>query len=143
MNIDYPVNTLDNIKYVCIEAKYKNKWILGLHSQRETWECSGGHVEENETALDAAKRELIEETGALDFTITPLWDYQVLDNEGNIYNNGRVYYAEVTSFTSLPKNSEMKEIGFFLEIPEKTTYNRVEMIHMLIKAEKTYENIGK
>lgn len=143
MNIDYPVNTLDNIKYVCIEAKYKNKWILGLHSQRETWECPGGHVEENETTLDAAKRELIEETGALDFTITPLWDYQVLDNEGNIYNNGRVYYAEVTSFTSLPKNSEMKEIGFFIEIPEKTTYNRVEMIHMLIKAEKTYENIGK
>ena len=41
----------------------------------ETWETQGGHIEAGEQPLDAAKRELFEESGAVDFDIQPLCDY--------------------------------------------------------------------
>ena len=138
MTIDYPVNALNNIGFVCIEAKHNGKWVLCLHSRRGTWECPGGHVEKGETALEAAKRELIEETGAKDFDIVPLWDYAALDDTGAVHNNGRVYYAEIRSFNELSETSEMTRIGLFNEIPVNTTYDRDDMIDMLMRAEKAY-----
>ena len=141
MTIDHPVNSLDNIGFVCIEAKYNGKWVLCFHSRRQTWECPGGHVEKGETAFDAAKRELFEETGAIDFDILPVWDYSVINAEGVLHNNGRVYFAEINSFDNLPLCSEMKKVGFFKELPEDVTYNRDEMFEMLIRAENKYREI--
>lgn len=138
MIIDYAVNTLDNIGFVCIEAKYNGKWVLCYHKRRNSWECPGGHLEEGETSLDAAKRELFEETGAVDFDILPVWDYSVFNEKGVLHNNGRVYFAEIRLFDNLPSNSEMKKVHFFNELPESLTYNKEEMLNILLRAEKIY-----
>ena len=53
-----------------IVSKYKGKWVLCKHRDRDTWEVPGGHREDNETILDTAKRELYEETGAKVYKIT-------------------------------------------------------------------------
>jgi len=136
--INYPVNELNNIGYVSIQAKYNGKWVLCLHNRRNSWECPGGHVENGEEALEAAKRELYEETGATNYDILPVWDYQVLNDEGVLHNNGRVYYAEIKSFDKLPLESEMKSIGFFEELPEILTYDRKSMLETLQRAEEIY-----
>jgi 8-oxo-dGTP diphosphatase len=56
---------------------YKGKWVFCKHKKRDVWENPGGHIDEEETPLEAAKRELYEETGAINFDIEPLCDYYV------------------------------------------------------------------
>ncbi|MDD4774228.1 MAG: NUDIX domain-containing protein [Eubacteriales bacterium] len=136
MTNDFIAGSLDNIGFVCIEAKYNGKWVLCFHKRRQKWECPGGHVEKGESPLAAAKRELYEETGATEFSLIPVWDYEVLDDRGKLHNNGRVYFAEIKSFESLSADSEMKQVGFFDILPENVTYDRDNMIEMMSRAER-------
>lgn len=71
----YDLNSLKEYKYVVILSEYNGNIVLSRHKQRTTWETQGGHIEQGETPLDAAKRELYEESGAVDFDIEPLCDY--------------------------------------------------------------------
>ena len=61
----YELDSLKNYKYVVVLSEYKGKILLSRHKDRSTWETQGGHIEMGETPLDAAKRELYEESGAL------------------------------------------------------------------------------
>jgi len=134
--MDRIVGSLDNITYVAIQSKYEGKWVLSYHRWRQRCECPGGHVEPGETPLAAAKRELYEETGAVDFDIIPVWDFDNYGSDGTFINNGRVYFAEISSFGNLPEGSEMERIGIFDELPQEVTYNRENMISGLLRAEK-------
>ena len=60
----YPLSTLSDYKFVVICSRFEEKWLLSKHKKRSTWETQGGHVEPGETPMEAAKRELREETGA-------------------------------------------------------------------------------
>ena len=121
----YPLNTLTDYMFVVICSFYKGKWILSKHKKRTTWETQGGHIEAGETPLDAAKRELFEESGVSDADIFPVCDYLGYDSEGSA--TGVVFLAEVHSLGALPE-SEMEEIGFFEKIPEKLTYPNVSPV---------------
>ena len=57
--------TNEFIKYVIIVARYKDSFVFCKHKDRTTYELPGGHVEEHEDILTAAKRELEEETGEI------------------------------------------------------------------------------
>ena len=56
-----------------IAARENGAWFLRCHSARKTWELPGGHREPDETPLEAACRELYEETGALRFRCLCAW----------------------------------------------------------------------
>ncbi len=76
-----------------------------------------------------------EETGAVKFIITPLWDYYHV-------NNGRVYFANVETFEDLPE-LDMERIGFFDELPEDVTYNRIKMnedLDRVVKYMRVHDN---
>ena len=62
-------------KYVVIFSRYQGKLLLSRHKGRDTWETQGGHIEQGESPEDAAKRELWEESGALKFTLEPMFMY--------------------------------------------------------------------
>ncbi len=72
----YALSSLKKYKYVVILSEYNGKLLLSRHKKRTTWETQGGHIEIGETPLEAAKRELYEESGATDFDIVPLCDYR-------------------------------------------------------------------
>jgi 8-oxo-dGTP diphosphatase len=78
-----------------------------------------------ETPLEAARRELFEETGSLEFDIEPVCDYWACDEPHETKNpgwsNGAVFLAKVYSIGKLPE-SEMEKIGFFDELPPNLTY---------------------
>ena len=51
----YSFNSLGDYFSADIMAVYKGQWIFCMHKERNTWEHPSGHIEEGETALDAAK----------------------------------------------------------------------------------------
>ena len=65
------------LKFAVIISRSSGKWVFCKHRERATYEIPGGHRESGETLLEAAKRELREETGAIDFCIEPLCVYSV------------------------------------------------------------------
>ena len=120
----YPFHTFSHYFSVDIMAVYHGKWIFCMHKDRTTWEHPSGWIEADETPLEAARRELFEETGAVDFDMEPLCDYYI-DGELNGFHykgNGQVYFAIVHTLNELPSYSEMGKIGFFDTLPDKLTY---------------------
>jgi 8-oxo-dGTP diphosphatase len=120
----YPFDTLKNYFSADVLARYKDKWIFCMHKERNTWENPSGHIDTGETPLEAAKRELYEETGALDFDIEPICDYYINGELNGIHykGNGQVYLAIVRTLGDLPQDSEMGKIEFFDSLPNELTY---------------------
>lgn len=110
--------------FVVILARHQDAWLLCRHKARRSWEFPGGHIEEHEKPIDAAKRELREETGALEFTIRPVFDYMVTtDTERSV---GMVFYAEISKLGKLPSDFEMAKTGHFTRLPDKLTYPEIQ-----------------
>jgi 8-oxo-dGTP diphosphatase len=121
----YGLGKLKNYAYVVTFTRYKSKWIICKHKERNTWETSGGHIEQGEIPIEAARRELREETGAVDFSIEPVCDYWASDEPHeteDIKSNGQVFLARVNELGEIPKDSEMERIDFFDEFPQNLTY---------------------
>ena len=114
-----PLGTLAPYKYVVVMSKYQGKILLSRHRDRTTWETQGGHIEPGETPMDAARRELYEESGAVDFDIRPVFDYWAGDENGGA--SGQVFAAEIRTLGPMPK-SEMAEVRAFDEVPPNVTY---------------------
>lgn len=128
----YPLGSLESYKYTVICAFYQGKWVLSRHKKRKTWETQGGHIEEGETPLECARRELFEESGIRDAALYPVCDYWGFNHQA--CSNGRVFLAVVHSLGNLPE-SEMKETRLFDTLPAELTYPQTSP-KMFAEAEK-------
>lgn len=135
MVTEYPAGWLEEIAFVAIYTRYQGKWVYSWHKHRKSWEHPGGHVEPGETVMQAAKRELYEETGIRDCRIIPMWDYEYIWENGEGRNNGRVFYAEVNSLGELPE-SEMERIQLFDGVPDNYTYDNEDEKRQIAAIEK-------
>lgn len=118
----HPFNTLPDKVFVVVVSEYRGKIMLSRHRERDTWENQGGHIEPGETAEDAARRELFEESGARRFTLAPVCDYYGYNDAA--HSNGSVFFARIFEMGDMP-DSEMAETGFFDVLPEELTYPNV------------------
>jgi len=117
----FPVGELKEYKYVVILSQYKGRILLSRHKERMTWETQGGHIEAGETPIEAAKRELFEESGAVEYSIAPVCDYWAGDDDETSGANGMVFKAVIHEPGEIP-DSEMAEVRRFEELPENLTY---------------------
>ena len=111
-------------KYAVIIAKHEGKLLWCRHKDRDTWEVPGGHIEPRETAIEAAARELQEETGATDFTIAPVCWYRLHFNNGGLGSISLLCAAEVHAMGEL--HSEIAEIRTFEGVPTDLTYPDIQ-----------------
>ena len=120
----YELGFLEEYKYVVVLSEYNGKIVLSCHKERTTWETQGGHIEKGETPLDAARRELYEESGATEFEIEPVCDYWSGQRTG--CGVGVVFFADVKKRETLPK-SEMKCVQEFDALPQNVTYPAITL----------------
>lgn len=118
-------------RFVVIVAKMNDELIMVRHKDRQTYEIPGGHVEAGETLIEAAKRELYEETGAKEFDIWPIGDYSVDESFG------RLYGADIKTLGSLP-DMEIVEVSPYHE-GMKWTYEAIQP--HLLKSADSYGHI--
>lgn len=123
----YLLHTLGAYRYVVVLSVYGGRLMLSRHKARATWETQGGHIESGETPLEAAERELYEESGAVKYRIHPAFDYRAGD--ANAWGNGVVFIAEIDEIGALPE-SEMKEIALFEQLPPELTYPEITPVLM-------------
>lgn len=119
----------EKLKFAVIVAKYNEKWVFCKHKERNTYEAAGGHREKGETIIDTAKRELYEETGAIDFNIKPICVYSVTGknrvNETGEETYGMLYFADIKKLGELPV-SEIEKVTLFEDLPECWTYPQIQ-----------------
>lgn len=117
------------LNFAVIIARSNGKWVFCKHKKRDTLECPGGHREENEAIDDTAKRELVEETGAIKFSIHPLCVYSVVGknriNETGEETFGKLYYSEIDSFED-ELHSEIEKIVLLDSLPTNWTYPLIQ-----------------
>ncbi|WP_461638349.1 NUDIX hydrolase [Labilibaculum euxinus] len=113
----------EKLKYSIVCSRYQNNWIFVRHRLRETWEMPAGHIEKNESALAAAKRELYEETGATHFGLRTVCDYSC-DWQGEI-KSGRIFFANIQQLGKLPE-LEIAEVKLFKNLPRELTYPDIQ-----------------
>ena len=123
------------LKFAVIVAKTNGKCVFCKHNSRDTLEIPGGHREPNENIIDTAKRELIEETGAIDFDLKPICVYSVIekDNFNGEETFGLLCYADIKSFGEI--NSEIERIIITDELPTNWTYPTIQP-YLLAELEK-------
>lgn len=120
----------EKLKFAVILSKTQGKWVFCKHKERNTYEVPGGHREESENILEAAKRELREETGAIEFEIKPVCVYSVagktrvnesIDEE----TFGMLFFANINTFEK-ELHSEMEKIIITDKLPQEWTYPLIQ-----------------
>lgn len=92
--------------------------VLCRHRDRSTWETPGGHIEPGESVIEAAARELFEETGILAGDLVAIGDYEV---DGTA---GRLFVADIGSQSELP-TFEIAQTMLVAELPDDLTYPQI------------------
>lgn len=115
------------LKFAVIVTKANGHWVFCKHKERSTLEVPGGHREPGEDILSTAKRELYEETGAVDFSIEPVCVYSVtaswaFDGKETF---GMLFFADVRAFEK-ELHSEIERISIQDGLPDAWTYPEIQ-----------------
>lgn len=115
------------LKFAVIIARTDEKWVFCKHKERNTYEIPGGHREDGERITDTAKRELYEETGAIEYTLKPVCVYSVTapDNFGGEETFGMLYCADIRSFEP-ELHSEIERIVITDQLVDQWTYPLIQ-----------------
>ena len=113
---------LKNYTFVVIFCRYQDKWLYCRAKDREVFETAGGHIESGELPIEAAKRELYEETGATRYDIVSAFDYSVQTSSG--YSTGQVFLAHIHEIEE-HQDFEMAEVKLFEALPDKMRFPEI------------------
>ena len=120
-------------------SKSNGKWVFCKHKERKTYEIPGGHRESHETIVETARRELSEETGAVQFDITPVCVYSVTGrnrvNQTGEETYGMLFFANIQSDIFIPKSDIIHHL--------KSNIEGIDSVDLYIISQKNEEAIYK
>ena len=129
------------LKFAVIFSRYQGKWVYCRHKERSTYEVPGGHRELGESIEMAARRELYEESGAVEYDIKPVCIYSMEGktrvNQSGEESFGMLFYADIFRFEELP-NYEIEEVRLFEYLPEELTYPLIQPVLLKLLQENNY-----
>ena len=128
VRVDFsPIGSVSDevLRYVVIAARCEGRDVFCRHRLRSTWECPGGHIEAGETPLQAAKRELYEETGCTAETLDAVCVYSV-SMEGGTPTYGMLFRAVLPTLATPPEDFEMAQVQLFDSPPPAWTYPAIQ-----------------
>jgi len=111
------------VSYVVIAARYDGGWLFVRHRRRGGYELPAGHPDAGEDTVEAAVRELTEETGAIGFIMEPVTYYSVDSGTGK--QHGRLFYAEVKTLGEITDTAEIEGVRVFRRLPRKLSLPEV------------------
>ena len=130
LEVKFRDNVSDELlKFAVIISKTNGKWVFCKHKERETYEVPGGRREVGESILETAKRELVEETGAVEFDIKPVCVYSVKGKTRVSQNDddesfGMLFVADIYSLGEI--NSEIEKILITDTLVKDWTYPLIQ-----------------
>lgn len=117
---------------IIIYTKNKDVLLLKKNNDKDMWQSVTGSMQEDETALDTAKRELLEETGLspdniIDckkeyiFEIYEMWRHKY--NDGVTHNTEYVFKLELDDIIDI--NIDAKEHDSYMWLPRVKAAEKV------------------
>lgn len=107
-------------KHVWVICKHNGRWLLTKHRDRGL-EFPGGKVEDGESAEQAARREVMEETGGHVSELMYVGQYFVNGKAGNIAKN--VYFASVHKLDEKSNYFETEGPVLLEQLPDNLLVN--------------------
>ena len=112
----------NRLEYSVIAARQNNQWLCVRLKGLESWCFPGGRREKGESIEENARRELFEETGAVDFSMVRLGLYGVdhrnsEDNSRIRISWGALYGADIRTLEAVPEDFEIAERRLFDKFP--------------------------
>ena len=107
----------ETYKTVLVIIKKEKEWLM-VKNKFRSWEFPGGHIENNETAYETARREAFEEAGVDIKNMTYVGYYQLASGHTTL-----IITAEVETFHEIPTDFETEERKFVIEFPASLSFN--------------------